>query len=407
MLTCQNIVARRTLVLLIIRNMQGLPHIFISATTGDLGQARQHVINLVLRHGGLPVVEEGFEAIPDYIDLDRFLNLKLRACAGVIHLAGLYYGSDARRKSRKSKRCSWTQLEYYEAKKSGKDILVCLADPEFYQGNIPTENGTVSEQKEKKKLQCLYYEKLKKSHGLHYPFKDPKDLSSHVGSFLQRFQTTASPGNVKVLFIGAEKGTNLDLTGQLKRIRKAVTGHGKDNKIEIAALFNAPAPDIIQAVNQEQPTIVHLSGRQEGGNIMLHDRKGRLSPFDADRLASALASTNSRFLKLVILDTCYSMQQAKRLTARGVGYAIGIYDAIADDVAIDYYATFYSQIASGSSLRIAMNVARDVVVGAFESNVASRKELEQGVLEMPFDPVVHIPTLSNAAGLDAVHEVFV
>ena len=72
-----------------------------------------------------------------------------------------------------------------------------------------------------------------------------------------------------------------------------------------------------------------------------------------DLLAQSLARTTSRSLKLVVLDTCASMKQAKVLVMLGVPYAIGIYDDIVDDVATDFYTRFYSQIGSGGDLKLA------------------------------------------------------
>src|SRR5262245_15757527 len=123
-------------------------NIFVSASTRDLKRIRRHIVDLVVQSGCHPVYEDGFEALSDRVNLAEFLNLKLRTCAGVIHVAGLHYGGEPSHRSARSPRRSWTQMEYDQAKRSGKEVLVCLADPKFYRRSIP-EIGNASERKEK------------------------------------------------------------------------------------------------------------------------------------------------------------------------------------------------------------------------------------------------------------------
>ena len=226
-------------------------------------------------------------------------------------------------------------MEYIEAKRLGKSILVGLADPAFYSGKRLRETGGPQEQRRKAQSQrdhCLQLQK-----GLYYPFKRFSDLTAPVSGFLQQLGAGRATSKTKILFIGAEQGTGLDLRGHLRRTRQALSVPPRCARNSLVPLFNATPGEIFEAINREQPSIVHLSGRQHGGRILLHDEKRKLAPFDADLLAQSLARTTSRSLKLVVLDTCASMKQAKVLVMLGVPYAIGIYDDIVDDVATDFY----------------------------------------------------------------------
>jgi hypothetical protein len=296
-------------------------------------------------------------------------------------------------------------MEYRTAKRFGKPILVCLADDVFYKGKAGAQTGSSTEQTEKARLQRRHYEALQKGSGLYYMFRRASDLTAPVGGFLRRFLDNSAADKVKVLYVGAETGTSLDLRGELARIKKAVSSHHGRREIAITGLFNATASEIVEAVNRVQPSIVHLAGKQDGGTIKLHNSRRQLVPHAADQLASALARTTSKSLKLVILDTCDSMGQAKLLTKLGIGHAIGIYDGIADDVATEFYATLYSQLASGGDLATACEVARDIVIASVAADPAARRALED-VLEMTFNPDIHIPKVCSSRGLDAAHEFF-
>jgi hypothetical protein len=100
------------------------------------------------------------------------------------------------------------------------------------------------------------------------------------------------------------------------------------------------------------------------------------------------------------------MQQAKRLTRLGISHAVGVYDAIADDIATEFYASFYNHLASGGDLESACDTARHLVVGTLEVNPKLLKELEREVLEMRFDEKIHIPRLSSTTGFDPKDETF-
>jgi hypothetical protein len=294
-------------------------------------------------------------------------------------------------------------MEYIEADRLGKKILVGLADPAFYRGKRYRETGGPDEQRRKAESQRAHC--LRLQNGVYYPFKRFADLTSPVAGFLQQLGPGPTTSRTKILFIGAEQGTGLDLRGQLRRTRQALSVAAGAPGINLVPLFNATPGEIFEAINREQPSIVHLSGRQNAGRIMLHDEKRKLAPFDADLLAQSLARTTSRSLKLVVLDTCASMKQAKVLIRLGIPYAIGIYDDIVDDVATDFYARFYSQIGSGGDLKSAVDAASAQVTGAILGNPRARKELEQ-ILEEPFESPIHIPRLVSGDGLDPATEVF-
>jgi len=395
--------------------MKRMPKVFISATSSDLKRARRHVTELVLQSEAYPIVQEGFPAEPDNVFAKRSITLKLRAANAVIHLAGLCYGEDSASRSKRQARRSWTQMEYYEAKRLGKKILVCIADQRFYRGAIPAETGTKVERKEKARLQKMHYDSLCSAEGWHYTFKKVADLTRPVAVFLKSLNKDISGkrASPKLLYIGAQKGTggygfkDFDLKEQLKTLKKATLRKSGSSAISIYSLFDASPLEILAKINEVRPDILHISGAQEAGCIKLHDKNRHLIPFDAEKLADLIADSNNGSLRLVVLDTCYSMQQAKRLTKRGVPYAVGIYDAIADDVATEFYGCFYNAIAAGRDIKSALNNAKTLILGRSKADKCWLETLEKEILEMEFDERLHLPEVSAASGLDASSERFI
>lgn len=382
-------------------------NVFISATTADLKKVRQHALEVALRNGWHPIVEEGFAAESNDVSAKRTIALTLRAADAVICLVGLHYGGEPVEKDRKTKRRSWTQMEYDVARSLGKKMLVCLAKPEFYRRGFPAESGSKREQTAKSRLQRLHYDSLNNGAGWFYPFSATGDVTDSVASFLKTIsrENHAEKIGTKLLYCGAQAGTgggsfqDLDLKGQLKSLKEAVRG----KSVIVSSIFDASPLEIIGKINEVRPEILHVSGAQEAGCIKLHDKEGRLVPFDAEQLADLIADSNDGSLRLVVLDTCYSMQQAKRLTTRGIPYAIGIYDAISDDVATEFYSCFYNNIASGKNLEAAMRSASKLIYGHAKVDQKWCENLED-VLDMEFDARIHLPRVSVASGLNASWE---
>ena len=66
-------------------------HVFISATSGDLGTVREIVKQGLLTMRCMPVEQTNFT--PDHRTVSEMLEARIRECDAVIHLVGLRYGA--------------------------------------------------------------------------------------------------------------------------------------------------------------------------------------------------------------------------------------------------------------------------------------------------------------------------
>jgi hypothetical protein len=201
-----------------------------------------------------------------------------------------------------------------------------------------------------------------------------------------------------VLFVGAQKGTYLDLRGQLARTKEAIAKAKFGKSVRMIGVFNLTLDDILMELNRSSPRILHLSGKQEGGQIKLHNEQGKLVPVSADHLAELLADY-SAMLRMVILDTCDSLQQAKIIVGT-VDFAIGVRSAIAEPVAINFFAMFYNAIASGYPVQRAYDVAFGLELAKIAGNIKYRREIED-IIECRFKPELHLPQLAVRHSVNA------
>jgi len=130
----------------------------------------------------------------------------------------------------------------------------------------------------------------------------------------------------------------------------------------------------------------------------MHDSAGRLTPISADRLAKALLHSKERNLRMVILDTCDSIQQARRLAGK-IDCAIGVAGGIAERTAISFFAMFFNALASGRSVHHSHAVAYELELSKMDGDSNYRRSVESQ-LEEPFRAELHLPRLVCRRGID-------
>jgi hypothetical protein len=99
---------------------------------------------------------------------------------------------------------------------------------------------------------------------------------------------------------------------------------------------------------------VHFSGHgSQSGEIILMDSRGGKKPVNPAAI-KALFQTLKGDIRVVILNACYSKIQAEAIT-QVVDCAIGMNDAIGDEAAIAFAASFYRAIGFGLSIKQAFD----------------------------------------------------
>ena len=186
------------------------------------------------------------------------------------------------------------------------------------------------------------------------------------------------------------------MQGQLKRTKESIAKAKFGQSVGLTGVFNITLDQMLVELNNRSPDVLHLSGKQEGGNVKMHNARGKLTPICAERLAEILASYQ-KSLRLVILDTCFSLPQARTIVKK-VDMAIGVASAIADPVAIDFFAMFYNAVASGVSIKHAHELAVHLELAKLEGDRKYRREIES-ILEEPFDARQHLPQLVSHRGI--------
>lgn len=120
----------------------------------------------------------------------------------------------------------------------------------------------------------------------------------------------------------------------------------------------ATVEDLVDAMNDVRPHLVHFSGHGSSEGVVLDDgdleNPGSL-PVDFDLLARVLAATDSP-PRVLVLNACQTLAGAEILLP-AVPVVVAMADSIDDTAAIGFARRFYAAIASAQSVRVALDQA--------------------------------------------------
>ncbi|MFK7921631.1 MAG: CHAT domain-containing protein [Bacteroidia bacterium] len=132
---------------------------------------------------------------------------------------------------------------------------------------------------------------------------------------------------------------------------------------EVIVESNATIKSIIntfqKARYKDRIAIFHYAGHADGYQLLLETLEGSNQIAKGEGLVSFFA--RQKGLKLIFLNGCSTQQQSIELTAAGVPAVIGTSHSVADNVATQLAARFYSSLANGASIERAWKEAEDEV----------------------------------------------
>lgn len=164
---------------------------------------------------------------------------------------------------------------------------------------------------------------------------------------------------IKALFLAANPAdtSRLKLDEEIREITAKIRAAEYRDRIELVSLWAVRPDDLLQALNTHKPQIVHFSGHgSRQGEIILLDESGASKPVSAAAL-QALFKTLKDNIRLVILNACYSRQQALAIV-EVIDNVIGMKEAIGDRAAISFAASLYRAIGFGRSVQEAFEQGR-------------------------------------------------
>lgn len=167
------------------------------------------------------------------------------------------------------------------------------------------------------------------------------------------------PNKITVLFIASNPGdqTQLRLDEEIREIQKKIRESDFRESIVLKSVWAARPTDLLQAINEHKPTIVHFSGHgSDKDELVLQDDSGSSQVVSKETLVELFKVVSSG-IQLIVFNTCFSGNQANDVTTH-VSAAIGMGNSIGDEAARVFAAQLYSAIGFGKSVGEAFGQAK-------------------------------------------------
>jgi len=168
----------------------------------------------------------------------------------------------------------------------------------------------------------------------------------------------AIPKTITVLFLAANPANTvqLRLDEEARSIQEKIRLSEYRDSVRFESRWATRSGDILQAINETNPTIVHFSGHgTQNGELVLLNPDGSAKTVSKEAMSMAMA-TASDTIRLVVFNACFSEIQAANVVDH-IDAAIGMSTSIGDEAACIFAAQLYSSIGFGRSLQISFNQA--------------------------------------------------
>ncbi|KAL8720129.1 MAG: hypothetical protein Q9225_002974 [Loekoesia sp. 1 TL-2023] len=150
----------------------------------------------------------------------------------------------------------------------------------------------------------------------------------------------------------------LALLDEMQRLTESLAATAFRDTFQLQVLANARPDNFAVSLSRMRPTIVHFSGHGSSDGLLFSDQSGQSVSVLPDRLASLLTLARRDGLKAVVMNACYTAEQAKMIST-AVQDVVVMDGQLSDAAAIQFSANFYAQLGNGRSFKEAFEWARD------------------------------------------------
>lgn len=191
---------------------------------------------------------------------------------------------------------------------------------------------------------------------VHCGLKRPSPKRNHDLRLTTQQIVPPQESMTRVLWLSANPQTkaSLDLEKEIRDVEDQLQAARYGEQVEIKHVMAARPFDLIHAVSDSHPGILHFSGHSSDQGILLRDDDGGCTVATADWLRNLL---DGRGVRLVVLNSCCSRVQAEAISTV-VPCVIGTTQMLEDSAAAIFSQMFYRRLADGSSIRLAFRDAR-------------------------------------------------
>lgn len=167
-------------------------------------------------------------------------------------------------------------------------------------------------------------------------------------------RTTLDPSTVLFLAANPASTNHLALDEEARDIEAKIRAAEHRDALRLKTRWAVRPDDLLQALNEDRPVVVHFSGHGSGApGLVLHD-EGNGHTLVTAKALSQLFTTLKDGIRVVVLNACYAEEQARAIVGV-IDCVVGMKDSIGDDAAAKFAASFYRGLGFGRSVQNAFN----------------------------------------------------
>lgn len=165
---------------------------------------------------------------------------------------------------------------------------------------------------------------------------------------------------LKILIISADpQGQDrLRLSEERRELQLALGSTRFRDAFEVSALPSCRIRDITRALDEYEPTILHFSGHGNPEGLCFENEAGTVQIVSKVALGNFFCQQSR--LKLVVLNACYSHEQAQGI-ADATGHVIAMKGNLRDQDAVQFSREFYTALGHGRTFEAAFTRAKYAV----------------------------------------------
>jgi hypothetical protein len=183
-------------------------------------------------------------------------------------------------------------------------------------------------------------------------------------NILERFEAPESAiKRCQILFFAANPTatSRLSLDEEVRAITEKIRAAKFRDTIALLTAWSVRPDDLLQYLNEHDPTIVHFSGHGGGvTGLVLQGDSGNPILVKARALGELFKNLKGK-VRLVVLNACDSLVQAKAI-AKEIDCVIGMRVSIGDEAARVFAASLYRAIGFGRSIKEAFDQGKTALM---------------------------------------------
>jgi tetratricopeptide (TPR) repeat protein len=200
---------------------------------------------------------------------------------------------------------------------------------------------------------------------------------------------------ILVLAANPKKTNPLRLGEEVREIDEGLKRSRYRDQFSIQQRWEVRSRDIYRAILDTNPTIIHFCGHgiKEQG-LAFEDELGEVKLETSESLAGLFAVFSGRNIKCVVLNACYSENQADAISNH-IDYVTGMNNSITDKSSILFSVAFYDALAAGESIEFAYRLGCSQLIQNKESSTPVLKKKKKNRDFLQSLPQQNLPTTTN------------